>query len=72
VVAVTHGGSARHGCAALLGWPDAVSRTLGVLGNCRWCDLRSDPVRGWQLRAYNVGVAVPAFDGTAPRAVASD
>ena len=55
VVVVTHGGAARHGCAMLLGWPEAAARTLGGLNNCHWSELRFDAVRGWQLRAHNVG-----------------
>ncbi|HET6212727.1 MAG TPA: histidine phosphatase family protein [Micromonosporaceae bacterium] len=55
VVIATHGGSAREGIAALLGWPAEVSRTLGGLGNCHWTVLRLNAVRGWQLRAYNIG-----------------
>jgi len=54
VVAVGHGGSAKHGMVALLGWPAMVLPGLGGLGNCRWIDLRSDTVRGWQLRGYNL------------------
>ncbi len=53
VVVVTHGGTARQGCWALLGWPEPVIRTVAILGNCRWTELRSDPVRGWQLIAHN-------------------
>jgi len=53
VVAVTHGAAAREGCTALLGWPEPVGRTLGILGNCRWTELRADPVRGWVLWAHN-------------------
>jgi broad specificity phosphatase PhoE len=56
VVIVTHGGSARHGCGALLGWPLSTTRTLGPLANCRWTELGWDVRRGWQLRAHNVGV----------------
>lgn len=55
VVVVTHGGAARCGCGALLGWSDEILRTFGGLANCHWTDLRVDPVRGWQLRAHNVG-----------------
>lgn len=55
VVVATHGGAARHGCAALLGWPERVTRTLGGLGNCRWTELRADPDRGWQLWSHNAG-----------------
>jgi glucosyl-3-phosphoglycerate phosphatase len=64
VVVVTHGAAARFGIGALLGWPEAAVRTLGVLGNCGWGELRFEAVRGWQLRAYNV-------DGTPPVTVAS-
>ena len=53
IVAATHGGAARHGVAALLGWPGRVARTLGGLDNCHWSELRFDQVRGWQLRAHN-------------------
>ena len=55
VVAVGHGGSAKHGMVALLGWPASVLAGLGDLGNCRWVELREDPVHGWQLRGYNLG-----------------
>jgi probable phosphoglycerate mutase len=54
VVVVGHGGSAKHGVVALLGWPQEVLPGLGALGNCRWMDLRHDAVRGWQLRGYNL------------------
>jgi glucosyl-3-phosphoglycerate phosphatase len=56
IVVVTHGGSARQGCGHLLGWPPAVLLTIGGLYNCHWTELRHDGVRGWQLRAHNVGV----------------
>src|SRR6185369_3309786 len=55
IVVATHGGAARHGTAGLLGWPESVAKTLGGLDNCHWTDFRFDPVRGWQLRAHNVG-----------------
>jgi probable phosphoglycerate mutase len=55
VVVATHGGAAREGCAGFLGWPAEVTRTLGGLSNCRWTELRFDTVRGWQLRAHNLG-----------------
>lgn len=55
VVVATHGGAAREGAGALLGWPPQVRRTLGGLANCRWTELHFDPVRGWQLRAHNAG-----------------
>lgn len=54
-VVAMHGAAARHGCAALLGWPDEVTRTLGALANCHWTELRFDAVRGWQLWAHNAG-----------------
>ncbi|HEX6871702.1 MAG TPA: histidine phosphatase family protein [Micromonosporaceae bacterium] len=52
-VLVTHGGSARVGTAALLGWPVESWHTLSVLSNCHVCEVRQDE-RGWQLRAHNV------------------
>jgi broad specificity phosphatase PhoE len=55
VVVVTHGGAVKHGLAQLLGWPPSVQRTLTVLDNCHWAELRHPVDRGWQLRAYNVG-----------------
>jgi len=55
VMAFCHGGTAKYGLAALLGWPASVLPSLGPLGNCRWIDLRRDTVRGWQLRGYNLG-----------------
>jgi len=67
VVVVTHGAAAREGCGALLGWPDHVRRTLATLRNCRWTELRTDPVRGWVLHAHNVGSG-----GTAGAGVASE
>jgi probable phosphoglycerate mutase len=54
VVVATHGGAARHGTAALLGWPEPVANTLAGLVNCHWTELRFDPVRGWRLTAHNV------------------
>jgi len=54
IVVSTHGGAARAGCGALLGWPLDMLRTVGVLSNCHWTDLRFDTVRGWQLRGYNL------------------
>lgn len=56
VVLATHGGAARQGCGHLLGWDTAVMRTIGSLHNCHWTELRHDDVRGWQLRAHNVGL----------------
>jgi len=57
VVVVTHGGTAKHGMAALLGWPDEMSRQLAGLGNCHWAELRHLGERGWLLRAYNIGLS---------------
>ncbi|MDG4827631.1 histidine phosphatase family protein [Asanoa sp. WMMD1127] len=59
VVVTTHGGAARQGCGALLGWPNEATRTLGSLHNCHWTELRDRSRRtggtGWQLMAHNVG-----------------
>lgn len=52
-VITAHGGTAKYGMAALLGWPEGLSRTLGGLANCHWIELRDTPQRGWQLAAYN-------------------
>ena len=54
-VLVTHGGSARIGCAVLLGWRAEIWHTLKVLDNCRVTDLRLHSLRGWQLHAHNQG-----------------
>jgi probable phosphoglycerate mutase len=54
VVVVTHGGTAKHGSVALLGWPTKVLAGIAALGNCHWVDLRAYPVVGWQLRGYNL------------------
>jgi probable phosphoglycerate mutase len=56
VVVATHGGAARQSCGQLLGWGPEILRSVGPLQNCHWTELRHDPVRGWQLRAHNVGV----------------
>lgn len=56
VVVASHGGAARQGVAALLGWPYAVSRSLMPLRNCHWSDLRTGN-SGWRLYAHNVGVS---------------
>ncbi len=53
-VVVTHGGTARVGCAGLLGWPAAAWHTLGGLGNCHRAELEFSATRGWRLTAYNV------------------
>jgi probable phosphoglycerate mutase len=55
VVVATHGGTARHGAAALLGWPASLASTLGALANCHWTELRFTAARGWLLWAHNVG-----------------
>jgi broad specificity phosphatase PhoE len=55
IVVATHGGAAKHGAGALLGWPPTVVRSLAGLDNCHWTELVSSSVRGWQLRAHNVG-----------------
>jgi probable phosphoglycerate mutase len=52
-VITAHGGTAKYGMAALLGWPEGLSRTLGGLANCHWIELRDTARRGWQLFAYN-------------------
>ncbi|MBO0870362.1 MAG: histidine phosphatase family protein [Micromonosporaceae bacterium] len=54
VVVGTHGAAAKYGVAGLLGWPAAVIRTFGTLGNCHWTELRFDRVRGWLLRSHNL------------------
>ena len=54
VLVFCHGGTAKYGTAALLGWPARILPTLASMGNCRWVDLRHDTVRGWQLRGYNL------------------
>jgi probable phosphoglycerate mutase len=55
VVAASHGGTAKYGVAALLGWPHGMLATVSALGNCRWIELRADARRGWVMRAYNIG-----------------
>lgn len=52
-VIAAHGGTAKYGMAALLGWPTTISRSIGPLANCHWIELRDTPRRGWQLCAYN-------------------
>ncbi|MFI7216786.1 histidine phosphatase family protein [Micromonospora maritima] len=56
VVVATHGGGARQGVGHLLGWDHTVLRSVGSLANCHWTELRHDDVRGWHLRAHNVGL----------------
>jgi probable phosphoglycerate mutase len=53
IVVTSHGAAIRRGTVAILGWPESAARTLAPIGNCHWVDLRLDPERGWQLRAYN-------------------
>lgn len=55
VVVATHGAAARQGIGYVLDWPIEQLRTLRALQNCHWVELTRDPVRGWQLGAYNVG-----------------
>lgn len=54
VVAVSHGGTAKYGMVALLGWPSSVLPGIAALSNCHWLDLRAYPSVGWRLRGYNV------------------
>jgi broad specificity phosphatase PhoE len=53
IVVASHGSAIRRGVIAMLGWPESVVRTLGVISNCHWVELRMDARRGWHLRAYN-------------------
>lgn len=53
-VLVTHGGTARVGCAGLLGWPQETWHTLGALGNGHHAEMRHTDPRGWQLVAHNL------------------
>lgn len=54
-VVVTHGGAARYGVFDLLDWPQSRLGGMAVLSNCHYTELSFDPVRGWMLRAHNVG-----------------
>ncbi|GAA4206710.1 histidine phosphatase family protein [Actinocatenispora rupis] len=54
VLVITHGGAARRGIGALLGWPDEIVHTLGALSNCHWSELRSGRY-GWRLHGHNLG-----------------
>lgn len=54
-VVVTHGGAARYGVFELLNWPFSGLGGMAVLSNCHYTELSLDPVRGWVLRAHNVG-----------------
>ncbi|MER7169461.1 histidine phosphatase family protein, partial [Micromonospora sp. NPDC000207] len=63
IVVATHGAAARQGCGHLLGWDHVVLRAMGSLQNCHWSELRRNDLRGWHLRAHNVGsinATVPA------------
>jgi broad specificity phosphatase PhoE len=53
-VLVVHGAAARAGVVGLLGWPETMWSTLGVLGNCHVTELRHSSTLGWQLGAHNV------------------
>lgn len=56
-VVVTHGACLKVGLFAALGWPWAASRSLKVLGNCRWAELVADPQGpGPRLATYGLGV----------------
>ncbi|MGH3647762.1 MAG: histidine phosphatase family protein [Micromonosporaceae bacterium] len=57
LVVVSHGGSARQGMGAVLGWPYHVVRAIGPLGNCHWAELRGGG-SAWRLHAHNVGPRV--------------
>ncbi len=59
VVAVTHGGAARHGIATLLGWAHEEIAKIAVMRNCHWSELAHEDQRGWTLRSYNMGVPRP-------------
>src|SRR5690606_12997862 len=54
-VVVTHGGAARYGVFELLDWPQSRLGGMAVLSNCHYTELNVDPVRGWVLRAHNIG-----------------
>ncbi|MGH3736521.1 MAG: histidine phosphatase family protein [Micromonosporaceae bacterium] len=54
LVVVSHGGSARQGMGAVLGWPYQAVRTIGPLGNCHWAELRRGGGQ-WRLHAHNIG-----------------
>lgn len=54
VVVVAHGGAAKLGVGALLGWSEDTLLRLEGLDNCHWSELRSDE-SGWRLVAHNLG-----------------
>lgn len=71
LVVVTHGGIARVGTAAFLGFPAELWRVFGGLSNCAWTVLEEsvrdgldDPTPAWRLREWNAG--------TLPEPVLSD
>lgn len=53
VVVATHGGTAKYGTAALLGWPKSMYSSVISLSNCHWNELLLNPERGWRLLSYN-------------------
>jgi broad specificity phosphatase PhoE len=55
IVVASHGAAIRRAVIAMLGWPETVLPTLGIISNCHWVELRLDPRRGWHLRSYNAG-----------------
>lgn len=63
-VVVTHGGAARYGMFDMLGWSADLLRTVVTLSNCHFTELHHDQVRGWQLRAHNIGVVegMPGYE----------
>ena len=55
-VVVTHGAALKLALAGVLGWDEAVTRTLGVLRNCHWATvLAPSPTGARKLVAYGVG-----------------
>ncbi len=55
-VVVTHGAALRLALAGVLGWPDDLVRSLGVLDNCHWATVEVTPAEGRRrLAAYGVG-----------------
>ena len=69
LVVVSHGGSAKRAVQALLEWSDATLGQLGVLGNCRWTELRHT-VRGWRLHGHNLGPVTGAVGVQSPSTAA--
>jgi glucosyl-3-phosphoglycerate phosphatase len=55
IVLATHGVAAKYMLAEMLGWPREIISKIVGLSNCHWTELRHDPIRGWALRAHNVG-----------------